>query len=151
MHKPYIPPEPQPPEPSDKEITVSRIITSVRDRIQYWPGGNGQYDWEVEEDEQFPEEPRLGKCISIRKIQENLPPNITLEDVYFTASFADDYLIVEARYSEKIKLYDEQMKNYERCHKIWLDNKPYYDRDLDRYEKHLKEELAALSSSNPAK
>lgn len=149
MHKPYIPPEPQPPEPSDKEITVSRVITYARDRIQYWPGGNHPYD--VEENEQFPEEPHLGKCISIRKIQEKIPPNITLEDVYFTTSFADDYLVIEVCYSEKVKLYDEQMKNYERCHKIWLDRKPYYDRDLERYEKYLKEELASLSSVTPSK
>lgn len=152
--KPFIAPEPLPPEPTNKKIIVSRVILDKKDTYIYWPGIKYTEEMMIkahlaDDCEVFPggffSKPLLGPTISIKDIIEKLPKHIKLEDVYFTArADEEDDFVIEAKYNEEVNLYDEQMKKYKKDHEKWLAEKSYYDQQLALYEKQLKEELAEI-------
>lgn len=77
-------------------------------------------------------------------VLEKLPPDVSIEDIYLTASFSDDYLNLEVCYDQRVNLYNEQIEEYMREIEKWKIKKEQYDKDIVRYEDELKKELASL-------
>lgn len=142
MRKPQLHPQPIAPNPTDDTIIVSKVICSSSDRTHYYPGWEERDDEDDEEEDKEYERTRYR--IPMSNVIRDLPKDISLNDVYFSVHFDEDYLTLKACYDSKVNLYDEQMKKYQKDMEIWNDRKKYYDQDLSRYEDELKKELASL-------
>ena len=141
--RPKLPEEPKKPEKTDKTTVVAKFVCGTSDRAHYFSGWNEDED----EDEEFEEKqinPKSRHRIRMIDVLEKLPNNVSVEDLYVTASFSDDYLNLEVCYDKKVSLYDEQMKDYEEKMKKWKIQKECYDRDIAEYERDLKKELASI-------
>lgn len=147
MYKPYLRPKPTPPEKVEGKAVISHYICSTSDRVNHWEG-YGEYDEEeYEEDEEgkdITEAYPARHKITFAEVMEKLPHDVDIKDVYFTASFSDDYLCIHAHYDEVVDKHEKNMRKYEQDLKKWNEEKKYYDQQLAAYEKELKEELARI-------
>jgi len=100
-------------------------ITAARDRVNHWPGystGNNFYEWEEEDPENCPEYiGSLGdnNCICLKDINALIKEyNFDEKDVFFTASFSNDYLNIEVVHVKK-QNEQEQLENYNQEDSNW--------------------------------
>lgn len=149
-YKPQLPPKPTPPEPTDKKTLVAYEICNTTNRVCHWDGWGEREHYEDDENNVTKDIIRKmgmanrGQIIHLSDVIKNLPNDVKLEDLYFTASFDDDHLQLHVRYDKETNLYEEQMRKYEKNIKIWEYMKEQYDRDIVRYEDELKKELASI-------
>ncbi len=151
MYKPRLSPKPILPTPTDKKVTVAYEICNTTNRVCHWEGWGGREYYEDEEGNEIVKDvitkmsmANRGQIIYLSDVIKNLPEDVKLEDLYFTASFNDDHLRLHIRYDRETSLYEEQMKKYEKNMKIWKVAKEQYDKDIIRYENELKKELASI-------
>lgn len=150
MYRPReLPPKPKLPKQTSATTVVSNTIFRTCDRVQYFSGWDlDEYDNE-EDEEEIAEEvnPENRRRIRMVDVLEKLPPDVSVEDLYMTASFSDDYLNLAVCYDQKINLYDKQMTEYTKKMEAWKTQKEYYDKDVAQYEIDLKKELASIKKS----
>ena len=88
------------------------LLLSAGERMPHWPTSDRSYDHDYEEDEDNPEtEGQLPECqcLSLKKINELVKEHGLDENkVFFTASFDEDYLIVEAVHIRKMTEEDKE-------------------------------------------
>lgn len=137
--RPYLPALPKPPVQTKVEKIIRyNEICSIADKAYYWP----------KNDENQEEVPDLGQKVRQRlflsKIIKLLPSDISIDEVYLTASFQDEYLYLHAGYDAEIDPQQEENKKYNKEMDHWMDLKFRYDQDIKTYQKELEEELASL-------
>ena len=108
----------EPKKPKEGKTKYStEVLASTSDRYHYF--SNNEYDDEEDNDDDEKEIAPSRQSISLKEINELLKKEkISPENVYFTVSLSDDYIVLEVVNIQKLS-YKEQITEYEEEKAEW--------------------------------
>lgn len=118
----------EPPKPEDGAYKFRvELVEATGDRINHWPGGNGDdssfYEHEEDEPEVAPEYCGTIQGLSLKEINKLVEKhNLNEKDVFLTAGLYEDHLCVEVVHIKK-QTEQEQLQEYKDAHEEWARRK----------------------------
>lgn len=136
------------PKPPKKGLEKYRhdLLGSIGDRYHYFKNVEDENNYEDFEDKnEIPVNDR--QSISLKEVNELLKKeNIDPENVYFTATLSDDYIMLEVVNIVKLN-YEEQVAEYEELHAQWEQQEEISKKyELER----IKYQMEALQKQSEA-
>lgn len=132
--------EPQPPKIGNKMFIVE-LLKSTGDRSHYFPTNEKYYDLDNQDRTEFTGKMPARQSLSLEEINKLVnEEKLDHKNVYLTASFDDDYLILETVHVRELSA-EEQVEKFESDHSSWEDRR----HQQKEYElQKIKQQIEAL-------
>ena len=141
--------EPKKPKPGTIKYRHVKLAYT-QDRAHYFPGygADGPDEEDYEEDDENLELSASRHSLSLKEVNDLVKSkNLDEKDVYFTASFADDYLVLEVVHITKMSEQDI-LDEYNKLHQEWVEQEKAREADIvahnEREIARLQEQLKSI-------